>query len=166
MAGDRDNSVVITGNLARDPELRFGQSGNPFLNLSVAVNKSKKNPDGTWDNEGMFFEVRAFGDLAENAASSLQKGNRITVTGRLDMVKWTEKVWEMRADGQFEEVEKNRSKTILLADDISASFKWATGTIQRTERREGGNFGGGNNRGGGGYSAPAPTNDVFDEEPF
>jgi len=155
MAGDRDNSVVITGNLSRDPELRFGNSGNPILNLSVAVNKSKKNPDGTWENEGMFFDVKAFGDLAENAASSLQKGNRITVTGRLDVEKWTDK-----------ESGQNRSKTVILADDISASFKWATGTIQRTERREGGNFGAGNNRGGGGYSAPAPSNDNFDEEPF
>lgn len=155
MAGDRDNSVVITGNLSRDPELRFGNSGTPVLRLSVAVNKSKKSADGTWENEGMFFDITAFGDLAENAAASLQKGNRITVTGRLDVDKWTDK-----------ESGQNRSKVVILADDISASFKWATGTIQRTERREGGS---GNyqpsTRGGGGQSAPAPSND-YDEEPF
>ncbi len=155
MAGDRDNSVVITGNLSRDPELRFGGSGTPVLRLSVAVNKSKKNDSGGWDNEGMFFDVTAFGDLAENVASSLVKGNRVTVTGRLDVDKWQDK-----------ETGANRTKVVIIADDISASFRWATGTITRTERTGGGDFqGGSRNQGGGGYSQ-APQNNNFDEEPF
>ena len=153
MAGDRDNSVVITGNLSRDPELRFGGSGTPVLRLSVAVNKSKKNDSGGWDNEGMFFDVTAFGDLAENVASSLVKGNRVTVTGRLDVEKWQDK-----------ETGANRTKVAIIADDISASLRWATGNITRTERSGGGDYAPQNRNQGGASQAPQSNN--FDEEPF
>lgn len=154
MAGDRDNSVVITGNLTRDPELRFGNSGTPILNLSIAVNSRKKGQNGEWVDDPNYFEVSAFGDLAENAAASLGKGNRVTVTGRLD---WSQ--WEDRT------TQEKKSKVSIVADDIAASLRWATGTIARTERQGGGDSAPQNrNQGGGGN--PAPQSNNFDEEPF
>ena len=155
MAGDRDNSVVITGNLTRDPELRFGNSGTPILNISIAVNSRKKGQNGEWVDDPNYFEVSAFGDLAENAAATLAKGNRVTVTGRLD---WSQ--WEDRT------TQEKKSKVSIVADDIAASLRWATGTIQRTERQGGGDYAPQNRNQGGGGGSYAPQSNNFDEEPF
>ena len=60
-----DNNVSVTGNVTRDPELRFTQGGMAVASFGLAWNKRKQ--DG--EEEVSFFDVTCFRSLAENVAS-------------------------------------------------------------------------------------------------
>lgn len=83
------NSVTITGRITQDPELRETRTGTPLVNLRVVVNDAIRKDDGTWDDKPNFVNVTVFGNSAENIASSLTKGSRIAVDGRLSWREWT-----------------------------------------------------------------------------
>jgi single-strand DNA-binding protein len=87
MAGDI-NRVTIVGRLTRDPELRHLPSGNPVLQLGVAVNGRQRDEAGNWTDKPNFFDVKVFGNQAETLAQHLAKGRRIGVDGRLDWSSW------------------------------------------------------------------------------
>lgn len=107
-----DNNVTISGNTTREPELRFTPSGTAIASFGVAVNKSRKNAAGGWDNEAMFFDVTLFGDLAEHAAESVAKGQRVIVSGRLEQSSWQTETGD------------NRSKVGLVGNDLGLSVRW------------------------------------------
>lgn len=148
-----DNTVTITGNATREPELRFTPSGQAVASFGVAVNRRWQNRQTQeWEEAVSFFDVTAWAQLAENLAESVTKGTRVTVTGRLD-----QRSWETQ-DGD------KRSKVEIVADDVAISLRWATAEVMKNERT--GNFGGGAPRSGGspaGGSGPAYNPD---EEPF
>ena len=74
-----DNNVSVTGNVTRDPELRFTQGGMAVASFGLAWNKRKQ--DG--EEEVSFFDVTCFRSLAENVAESITKGTRVVITGTL-----------------------------------------------------------------------------------
>jgi single-strand DNA-binding protein len=84
------NKVIIVGNLGRDPEVRYAQSGMAICKLSVAVTERVKDGDGYKDNTE-WFRVTLFGKTAENAAQYLQKGRQVYVEGRLKTDKYKDK---------------------------------------------------------------------------
>lgn len=75
------NKVIMTGNLTRDPELMETVSGTMLCKMSIAVNRSYVNEDGSRDAD--FFNVTAWRNLAENCAKYLKKGNKIALVGEL-----------------------------------------------------------------------------------
>ena len=78
-----ENSVTLVGNLTKDPELRYTATGRGVASFGLAVNR-RYQQNGEWQEQVSFFNVVAWGDLGENAAASLNKGNRVIVTGRLE----------------------------------------------------------------------------------
>lgn len=84
------NSVVLTGNLTKDPELRTTGSGTSVTTLRLAVNERVKR-DGDWQERAMYFDVVVWGNQAENAAKYLEKGRPVAVKGRLSWREWTDK---------------------------------------------------------------------------
>ncbi len=121
-----DNNVTVTGNATREPELRFTPSGQAVANFGIAVNRRWQNRQTQeWEEAVSFFDVTAWSQLAENAAESVTKGTRVTVTGRLDQRSW-----------ENQEGEK-RSKIEIVADDVAVSLRWATADINRNERAAG-----------------------------
>lgn len=82
------NSVVITGNLTRDPDLHYTGSGTPVCNLRVAVNGRRKNAHEEWVDKPNFFNVTVWGARGEKCAEFLAKGRPVAVEGRLD---WRER---------------------------------------------------------------------------
>ena len=77
----QDNTVTLTGNLTKDPELRYTTGGRGVASFGLAVNR-RYQVNGEWQEQVSFFNVVAWADLGENAAASLHKGNRVMVTGR------------------------------------------------------------------------------------
>jgi single-strand DNA-binding protein len=71
------NLVVLTGRLARDPELKYGQSGMAFCRFTLAVNRLRK------DDPADFISCTAFGKTAELIGEYLRKGNQAGVQGRI-----------------------------------------------------------------------------------
>jgi single-strand DNA-binding protein len=118
-----DNFVEITGNLTRDPEMRFTKGGTPVAGFSVAVNK-RRQENGEWKTETSFFEVVAWQELGANVCSSLTKGNRVVVQGRIE-----QRSWETE-DGS------KRSVVEIVADDVAPSLRWATAVVTKVESRD------------------------------
>lgn len=82
------NRTVIVGNLTRDPELRTaGQT--TAVSLRVAVNDRKKDQQtGQWVDAPGYYNVTAFGGLADNVARYTRKGSQVAVDGRLRWHEW------------------------------------------------------------------------------
>jgi single-strand DNA-binding protein len=78
------NSVVITGNLTRDPDLRSTEGGTKVANLRVAVNGRRKNGNEEWVDKPNYFNVTVWGAQGESCAEYLAKGRPVAVQGRLD----------------------------------------------------------------------------------
>ena len=77
------NKVILIGNLTRDPELTETQSGVKLCRFTIAVNRPYTNGDG--ERQTDFFNCTAWRGTAENVAKYCKKGNKIAVTGSLQM---------------------------------------------------------------------------------
>jgi len=77
------NTITVTGNLTRDPELRFTQGGRAVANFRIASSR-RFQMNNEWQEQTSFFDVVAWAELGENAAASLSKGARVIVTGRIE----------------------------------------------------------------------------------
>ena len=79
------NRVFLSGNLTRDPEVRYSQSGMAFARMGIAVQRRvSKNKDANRDGKDVdFFNLVAFDKTAEFCGKYLTKGSRILVEGRL-----------------------------------------------------------------------------------
>ena len=75
------NQIVIVGRLTRDPELRSTEGGKKVTNITLAIPRSFKNMEGTYDTD--FIDCVAFENIAENTASYCSKGDIVGVKGRV-----------------------------------------------------------------------------------
>lgn len=77
------HTIIIVGNLGRDPEMRYTPSGQPVTSFSVASSRSYNNSNGEKVDETIWFRVTAWGKQAETCNQYLQKGSKVLVEGRL-----------------------------------------------------------------------------------
>ena len=83
------NSVVLVGNLTRDPELRHTSSGMAVCSLRIAVNTRRKDSaTGQWGEKPNYFDVTVWGQQGESCAQYLSKGRQVGVQGRLEWREW------------------------------------------------------------------------------
>jgi single-strand DNA-binding protein len=167
------NTIVLSGNLTRDPELKFLDNGTALASFGIAVNRRWPDAQGEWQEEAHFFDVTAWRELGENVAETLRQGDRVIIEGRLQYRNWEDK-----------DTGEKRSKVDVVADEVGASLRWATASVTKNERKDdnrgdrepssGSRRGGGSSRGNGGGSrrGSAPqqesrgSREDFDEEPF
>ncbi|MGH9137317.1 MAG: single-stranded DNA-binding protein [Acidimicrobiales bacterium] len=118
-----DNAVTLVGNITRQPELRFTNSGQAVATFGLAVNRRWQNrQSGEWEESTSFFNVTCWAQLAENVASSLEKGARVLITGRLEQRSY-----------ETQQGEK-RSVVDVIADEVGASLRWANVAITKNDR--------------------------------
>ncbi|HBE46238.1 MAG: single-stranded DNA-binding protein [Spirochaetia bacterium] len=84
------NSILVEGNLVRDPNLRGTPSGNQVCDFTVATNRSYKVADQKYENEVSYFDVEAWSRLGAACAQNLKKGRGVRVVGRLKQDRWTD----------------------------------------------------------------------------
>lgn len=115
--------VIIMGNLTRDPEVRFTQSGTAVASFSVASQDRKRDADGNWvDGDTTFLDVTAWRQTAENVGDSLSKGDRVVVYGRLRQRSYETKTGEKRTVLEVE------------ADEVGPSLYGAKARPERIRR--------------------------------
>lgn len=120
------NSITITGNTTRDPELRFTPSGAAVCTVGLAYSRRWQNKTSQeWEEEVSFYDVVCWLDLANNVAETVTKGMRITVDGRLDQRSWEK-------DGV------KHYKHEIVADEVGVSLRYATASVSKNEKGEGG----------------------------
>jgi single-strand DNA-binding protein len=82
------NRVILLGNITRDIELKYIQSGTAVTELGMAVNDRRKNQAGEWVDETTFVDVTLWGRTAEIAGEYLGKGSPVLIEGRLKLDTW------------------------------------------------------------------------------
>lgn len=82
------NKVMIIGVVGREPEMRYTPSGRPVTSFSVATSRSWTSAEGERREETEWFNVVAWGNLAEICKSHLSKGQQVYVEGRLQTRGW------------------------------------------------------------------------------
>jgi single-strand DNA-binding protein len=99
------NSILIEGNLVRDPLYRTTAKGTPLCTFSLASNRFFKQENGT-EKEVSFFDVESWSKLAESCRDMGHKGRGVRVVGRLKQDRWSDN------DG------KARSRVSIVAEHI------------------------------------------------
>jgi len=119
------NKVILMGNLTRDPEVRYTQSGTPLVKFALAVSRRYQDAEGNWQEEPTFIDITMWGKRGEAFSRFHTKGKPAFIEGHLRLDNWTDK-----------ESGQKRSKLYVVADN------WEF---------VGGAGGGGGQGGGGGY---------------
>jgi single-strand DNA-binding protein len=94
------HTVIIVGNLGRDPEMRYTPSGQAVTSFNVATSRQYPGSDGNMVKETIWFRVSVWGKQAEACSTYLKKGNKVLVEGRLvpDIATGGPRIWT-RQDG-------------------------------------------------------------------
>lgn len=100
-----ENTIIIQGRLAADPELKHLPNGTMLANFRIGNNQRHKVGD-QWEEKGHFFDCKAFGKTAEFLSNHFYKGKPIHINGMLQQESWKNN------EGQ------NRSKCVILANKI------------------------------------------------
>ena len=85
------NKIQIIGHLGKEPEMRYTPSGKPVTTFTVAVSRSWNTGDGERHSETEWFNIVAWGNLAEICKQYLTKGQQVYIEGRLQTRKWDDK---------------------------------------------------------------------------
>jgi len=83
------NKIILAGNLTRDIEIRYTQSGSAIGNTAIATSRKFKSQTGEQKEEVLFVDITFFGRTAEIANQYLRKGSKVLVDGRLKLDQWT-----------------------------------------------------------------------------
>lgn len=110
------NKVMIIGHLGRDPEMRYTPSGKPVTTFTVATSRSWNSTDGERHTETEWFNVVAWGNLAEICKQYLTKGQQVYVEGRLQTRRW-----EDSENVRHSSVEIVASEMMMLGDRRDSS---------------------------------------------
>ncbi len=81
------NKIILVGNLTRDIEMRYAQSGSAIANTAIATTR-KFNQNGERKEEVCFVDITFFGRSAEIANQYLRRGSKVLVEGRLKFDQW------------------------------------------------------------------------------
>jgi single-strand DNA-binding protein len=131
------NRITLVGRLTRDPELRTTSTGKDVVEFSIAVNKRIKPAEGA---DADFFRVKAWGQTASYVGEYIGRGRLVSVDGRLESRKYTDK------DGN------NREIVEIVADNVNALDRPREDAEPRQEPR------------GKAKPAPEPYNPFEDED--
>jgi len=85
------NKVIIAGNVGKDADLRYTQSGKAVANFSVAVNETFKNRNGEKEQRVEWFRCVTWQRIAEVVGEYVTRGRPILVEGRLQTRTWTDR---------------------------------------------------------------------------
>jgi single-strand DNA-binding protein len=158
------NRVILLGNLTRDVEVKYLQSGMAVAEIGLAVNDRRKNQAGEWVDEATFVDITLWGRTAEVAGEYLSKGSPALIEGRLKLDQW-------ETDGQKRSKLKVVGERLQMLGSRGSGGGGSGGRGQSQEHDDGGDYGdapSGPPRGAGQRSAVpgAPPPPTKDEIPF
>lgn len=105
------NKVLLIGHLGCDPEMRYTPSGRPVTSFSMSTSRSWTSPEGERREETEWFNVVAWGNLAEICKQYLAKGHQVYIEGRLQT-----RGWEDETGKKHFRTEVVASEMIMLGD--------------------------------------------------
>jgi len=118
------NKVMIIGRLGRDPEMRYTPSGRPVTTFNVVTDRSWNTSDGERHTETEWFNVVAWGNLAEICKQHLIKGQQVYIEGRLQTRRWEDQEGNKRSA-----VEIVANEMIMLGDRRESNTSGGEGSV-------------------------------------
>lgn len=120
----RNDTVVIAGNIGNDPTRNETRNGKSVINFRVATSSNHLDQrTGEWvEGPTSWYDVSAFGNIAEHAKASLRRGDPVIVVGRLRV-----KEWDVGGGRKGTDVE-------ITADAIGHDLSWGTSAFVRRQR--------------------------------
>ncbi len=143
------NKVILVGNLGRDPELRYIQSGQAVANFSLATSDRWRDKEGNNQERTEWHRIVVWGKSAENCAQYLQKGRSVYVEGRLQTQEWEDK----------EGIKRKTTEVVAQIVQFLGGRGGAGGDSGGGPAGDSDSFGSGS--GGGGSSGPPPSDVPF-----
>jgi single-strand DNA-binding protein len=122
------NKVMIIGNLGRDPEMRYTPSGKPVTSFSLASSRTWVSADGERREETEWFNVVAWGNLAEICNQHLMKGQQVYIEGRLQT-----RCWEDDNGQRHFRTEVVANEMIVLGNRVRDEASQSAGTYDTSE---------------------------------
>jgi single-strand DNA-binding protein len=117
------HTIIIVGNLGKDPEMRYTPSGKPVTSFSVATSHQYTNNNGETVKETAWFRVTTWGARAEVCNQYLHKGSKVLVEGRLtcDLATGGPRIWTGQDGLPRATFEVNASNVTFLSSQNSGS---------------------------------------------
>jgi single-strand DNA-binding protein len=137
------HTLILVGNVGRDPEMRYTPSGQPVTSFSVATNRQYTSNNGEQVKETVWFRVTTWGKQAETCNQYVKKGSKVLVEGRLtaDAATGGPRIWNDQGGSP------------------RASFEVTASTVRFLSSKGEGGDGGGSSGGGDAGFVGAPSED-------
>ena len=150
-----DTTITMTGNLTRDPELRYTPTGQAVASFTVASTpRFMDKATNEWkDGDSLFLSCNVWRQAAENVCESLQRGMRVIVTGRLKQRSYETKEGEKRTVYEVE------------VDDVGPSLRSASAKVTKAARESAGSRPAAKPAGEDPWSANGGAGSEFSDEP-
>ncbi len=111
------NQITVTGNVTKDPELRYTANGKAIATFSIATSYGKDD-----NKQTTYHDIKVFNEMAENVGRSINKGSRVTVVGRLE-----KKAFDRKDGGKGLAID-------IIADEVALSIRWKAALVDQTEQ--------------------------------
>ncbi len=150
------NKAILIGNLGRDPELKYTQSGQAVVNFSIATSENWTDKSGEKQERTEWHRIVAWGKTGELCAQYLSKGRTVYVEGRIQTREWEDR------EGQKRTTTEINAQTVTFiggrgdSGGAAGGGGSAAGGGGSAAGGGGGTVGGGGNAAGGGGSEPGP----------
>ena len=112
------NSIILEGNVVRKAEFSEPKTGFQVCKFPLAVNRKTKTPDGETKEEVSYFDVEAYGEMAESCFKWCDRGKGVRVVGRLKQSRW-------------EENNVKKSKVYVIAEHVEYKFSKPKGDAEK-----------------------------------
>lgn len=141
------NKAILIGNLGRDPELRYTQSGQAVASFTLATSESWTDKSGERKERTEWHRISAWGKVGELCAQYLSKGRTVYVEGRIQTRDWEDK------EGNKRQTTEINAQTVQFLGGPRSEGGGGSGPAPRGE-------GGGPINEGGNSGGPAPGDDI------
>jgi len=122
------NKVMIIGRLGRDPEMRYTPSGRPVTTFTVATSRTWNTSEGERRVETEWFNIVAWGNLAEICKQYLTKGQQVYIEGRLQT-----RTWDDSEGNKHTSVEIVANEMIMLSERREAEGSSESESVEEDE---------------------------------
>jgi len=124
------NKVFLIGNLGKDPEIRYTQSGTPVTTFNLAINESYKDQSGEWQQRTTWLNIVAWGEGPTK--KGLQKGDKVFIEGKIQIQQYEQNGQKKRSTkivaykiipfASYQEPPENQEGAVFQDDDDDAPF--------------------------------------------
>ncbi len=132
------HTIIIVGNVGREPEMRYTPTGQAVTTFSVASSRNYNNSQGQRVKETIWFRITTWGKLAETCSQYVQKGSKVFIEGRLqpDKESGGPRIWERQDGTKSSSYEVVASTVRFLSSRGEAGAAPAAGTEDQVDSGE------------------------------